>query len=76
MHSTLNKQWLPTTININLKEERSAIDFNQEQLATFIQGGEQKLNRYRGLVHQFAQDPILRNSHFFYEMTREEKMEV
>jgi len=24
----------------------------------------------------FANDPILKNSHFYYEMTREEKMEL
>jgi len=34
-----NKLWLPSTINISLKEEREQIDFNQEILSTIVWGG-------------------------------------
>ena len=76
MHSLNNQKWLPNTINISLKEERREIDFNQETLSELIWGGKEKLARHRRLMEQFANDPILKNSHFYYEMTREEKMEV
>jgi hypothetical protein len=43
MHSLQNKKRLPTTININLKEERARIDFNQDQLANVLWGGDKGL---------------------------------
>jgi hypothetical protein len=76
MHSLNNQKWLPNTININLKEERKLINFNQEALAELIWEGKDKLARHRRLMEQFANDPVLKNNHFYYEMTREEKMEV
>jgi hypothetical protein len=76
MHSANNKKWLPSTINISLEQERKSIDFNQEQLAEVIWSGKEKLERHRKLMDLFANDPILKNTHFYYEMTREEKMEA
>ena len=75
MHSSNNKRWLPSTINISLEQERKSIDFNQEQLAEVIWSGKEKLERHRKLMDLFSKDPILKNTHFYYEMTREEKME-
>ena len=75
MHSLQNKKRLPTTININLKEERARIDFNQDQLANVLWGGDKGLKKIRNLMDLFGSDPILKNSHFYFEMTREEKME-
>lgn len=75
MHSLQNKKRLPTTININLKEERSRLDFDQEQLSNVLWGGDENIKKIRYLMDLFANDPILKNSHFFYEMTREEKIE-
>jgi hypothetical protein len=75
MHSINNRKLLPTTINNSLEQERKSIDFNQEQLAEVIWSGKDKLERHRRLMDLFANDPILKNTHFFYEMTREEKME-
>ena len=76
MHSVNNKKWLPSTINISLEQERKSIDFNQEQLAEVVWSGKEKLERHRKLMDLFANDPILKNTHFHYEMTREEKMEA
>jgi hypothetical protein len=76
MHSLSNQKWFPNTINISLKEERKQIDFNQEALSEIIWSGKDKLARHRRLMEYFANDPILKNNHFYYEMTREEKMEV
>jgi Acyl-coenzyme A oxidase N-terminal len=75
MHSLNNKAWLPSTINISLKEERQQIDFNQEQLTNIIWGGKEKLDRHRNLMQIFANDPILKNDHYSYEFSREESME-
>jgi hypothetical protein len=75
MLSTLNKSLLPSSINISLKEERLAIDFNQEQLAHFIWGNEANLKRHRTLQEHVANDPILKNDHFMYDLTREEYIE-
>ena len=75
-HSINNKKLLPTTINISLKEERATLDFNQEALSELTWGGKESLQRFRTLMELFSTDPILKNTHFFYEMTREEKMEL
>ena len=40
-----------------------------------IWGGDAGLNKIRHLMDLFGSDPILKNSHFYFEMTREEKME-
>lgn len=61
--------------NINLKQERLAIDFSREQLSLLIYGGEAGLKRHRHISKLTASDPMTRNSHFYYEMTREEQME-
>ncbi len=74
MHSQENARRLPSTININLKEERARIDFDQEQLANIVWGGAENLNHIRKMMNLFSNDPILKNTHFYYEMTREEKM--
>ncbi len=76
MHSEYNKGKLPTTVNINLKEEREAIDFSQEQLSNLVWGGSDGLARFRRLRSHFSNDPILKNDHFSYEMTREEIMSL
>lgn len=75
MHSTLNKSWVPSTVNISLKQERTAIDFNQEQLNEIIWGSKENVHRHRHLMNFAANDPILKNDHFTYELTREEYME-
>lgn len=67
---------MPSTVNINLKEERAAIDFNQEQLCQLVWGGPEGQQRFRRLRNHFSNDPILKNDHFSYEMTREEDMSL
>ena len=74
MHSQENAKRLPSTININLKEERTRIDFDQEQLANVVWGGAENMNHIRKMMSLFSNDPVLKNTHFYYEMTREEKM--
>lgn len=78
MHSLKNQEWSKTSgsINPSLSEERATLNFNQEQLATLIWGGKDQLQRHRNLSDLFAKDPVLRNTHHYYDMTREEKMEI
>lgn len=39
-------------------------------------GDKQQLERHRKISAIYANDPVLRNSHHYYDMTREEKMEM
>lgn len=75
MHSQNNQKWLPSTIDISLKEERSKIDFDQEQLTTLLWGGKESLNRHRHLMDFCSNDPVLKNEPCKYELTREETLE-
>lgn len=61
--------------NINLVQERKALDFSREQLSILLYDGEAGLKRHRHLAKLLSSDPMTRSSHFYYEMTREEAME-
>ena len=63
-------------VNIDLLDERKTLSFNQELLAELIWGSRAALERHRRISRIFARDPVLKNSHHYYDMTREEKFEV
>ena len=77
MQSTRNQQWAKAhpVVNVDLVEERGLLNFNQEQLAELLWGGKEGLNTFRNVTDFHANDPILQNTHHYYDMTREEKME-
>lgn len=83
METPTRKQPVPRTGSIkdkivapDLLEERAKRNFDAEELTHALYGGKQGYDEYVR-IHTFIEsDPILRNDEKFYEMTREEQMEV
>ena len=77
MQSVLNKEWAQSTSDVNkdLQQERSKLNFNQEQMAEIIWSGRDNLHFHRRLQNWFVNDPVAQNTHHYYDMTREEKIE-
>ena len=79
MFSGKNQEWAKahaTNTTPDLLEERVSLSFNQQQLAEIIWGGKDQLQRHRNISDLHANDPVLKNTHHYYDMTREEKMET
>jgi len=53
-------------------EERAKVAFDQQELQTYLYGGEENLNGLKALFNELER-PELRNHHKFYEMTPEEQ---
>ena len=41
----------------DLQEERDKLAFDQEELSVFFAGGEERANKWRGIVDAFGADP-------------------
>ncbi len=83
MTSPSTKKTAPRTGSIkdkivapDLLEERAKRNFNVQELTLALAGGQQNFDEYIRNVKFIESDPILRNSEKFYDMTREEQMEV
>lgn len=59
----------------DLEDERKKLNFNQTELTHFLFGGKAKHEEYQEWIRFMEADPILKNDHTWYEMTREEQME-
>ena len=59
----------------DLLEERAKCAFDQEELRLFLHGGPAKLQPWKNMIHQFGDDPELRNSIEFYDLTPHEMHE-
>ncbi len=77
MFSAKNKEWASVLepVNPDLLSERATLNFDQEQLAELIWGSKEAVERHRRLSEFLNNDPILKNTHHYYDMTREEKIE-
>ena len=78
MFSERNQQWAKSNAEVNpdLLNERATLNFNQQQLAEIIWDGKKGLQRHREISDLHNTDPILKNTHHYYDMTREEKIET
>ena len=77
MQSARNQQWAKAHLIVNpdLVEERALLNFNQEHMAELLWGGKEGLSTFRQVTDFHTNDPILKNTHHYYDMTREEKIE-
>ena len=60
----------------DLLEERQKIDFDQQEVGEWLYNGKEGLNRYNSYCEIIQNDPILRNSEEFFDLTRTEQMMV
>ena len=56
----------------DLEEERLKSNFNGQELTESWFGGKQALEDYKSMMAIMENDPILRNTEKWYDMTREE----
>jgi len=62
--------------NKDLERERQNADFDTAELVVFLNGG-QKLHDLKQDILQLAEaEPLIHSSHKWFDMTREEKLEV
>lgn len=61
-------------VSPDLLEERQKCNFDTEELAVILNYGKDKLDQLRAWKKVADADPILRNTHKYYDMTREEQM--
>lgn len=59
-------------VSPDLIEERQKCNFNSQELTEFLYNGKENVNKIQDYIETIDKDPILRNSHKFYDMTREE----
>ena len=57
----------------DLLEERAKCNFDQKEFQNIVRGKED-VEYYKEIVATMESDPILKNSHKYYDMTREEQM--
>lgn len=59
-------------VGSDLLEERAKCNFVQKDLTHFLFGGEQSYKQFQDWISDMESDPILKNSHHYYELSKEE----
>lgn len=62
-------------VSPDLLEERAKCAFSQEELMNFVHGGDETLSAWKRMMAMFGDDPELRNTLDFYDMTPHEMQE-
>ena len=62
-------------VSPDLLEERAKCNFDQEELRLFLHGGEDRLRVWKNMIKVFGDDPELRNTLEFHDMTPHEMQE-
>lgn len=62
-------------VSIDLAEERQKCSFDQKEMGVFLGGGQERYDFWKESLDKFGNDPELRNSFEYEQMTRVEMME-
>lgn len=58
------------------EEERKSLDFDREELSNIIYGGKEGYKTHKKIIKYFAEDPVLKIDHTFYDLPREKQLEI
>ena len=63
-------------VAVDLQEERNLCNFNMQEMTELLYDSKEFVELYHSYSRDFENDPILRSTEKFYDMTREEQIEI